>query len=149
MCEPSPGSLSRVRYNDARAEPPWGLSPHASASVSTTVDFPDPFSPTRTVSPGGSSSPSRRICAMAGTVAGQADASTGLPGSSRIKRIMRSSMLALNRRCPPYRHLAPPYRHNGGSMGSDDEQGNRGILARGGGADVAVEDLVVTEHRWA
>src|SRR5213592_1743692 len=32
-----------------------GFSPYASASVSTTVDFPDPFSPTSTVSPAGSS----------------------------------------------------------------------------------------------
>jgi hypothetical protein len=34
------------------------------------VDFPEPFSPTKTVKPAGRSRSSRRTCATAGTVAG-------------------------------------------------------------------------------
>ena len=57
-------------HNWASADPHCGFSPYASARLSTTVDFPDPFSPTSTVSPAGSSSPSRNSWAMAGTLAG-------------------------------------------------------------------------------
>ena len=67
---PMPGSLSLIRNDLASAEPPCGFSPYASARLSTTVDLPDPFSPTSTVSPAGSSSPSRSSCAMAGTLRG-------------------------------------------------------------------------------
>ena len=74
------------------AEPPCGLRPHASASSSTTVDFPEPFSPTSTVRPGSSSSPSHSSCSTAGTVPGQQEVSTGSPGSQatcRIERVVR------------------------------------------------------------
>jgi hypothetical protein len=39
---------------------------------SSTVDLPDPFSPTRNVTPGASSMPSLMSCATAGTVSGHA-----------------------------------------------------------------------------
>jgi len=42
---PTPGSLGLIRNDWPIAEPPCGFSPYASASVSTTVDFHDPFSP--------------------------------------------------------------------------------------------------------
>ena len=70
---PMPGSLGLIRNDWAWAEPPCGFSPYASASVSITVDFPDPFSPTSTVRPAGSSSPSRNSWAMAGTHPGHAE----------------------------------------------------------------------------
>ena len=54
---PTPGSLGLIRNDWARAEPPCGFSPYASASASITVDFPDPFSPTSTVSPAGKLEP--------------------------------------------------------------------------------------------
>ena len=72
---------SRVRSrvsNLALAEPPWGLSPHASAITSTTVDLPAPFSPASTVMPVLRSRPSASICATA-HVAGHCDVSTSLP----------------------------------------------------------------------
>jgi len=86
-----PGSLSLVR-NRALPEPPCGLSPHASASSSTTVDLPEPFSPTRTVRPGVSSRPSARICSTAGTVAGHRVVSMPASGLDRTHRIMRVSV---------------------------------------------------------
>ena len=88
---PRPGLLSLVRNSLPMADPPCGLRPHASASISTMVDFPEPFSPTSTVTPGGSSRPSHSICSTAGTVAGHCEVSTGLSGSRRIKRTARPS----------------------------------------------------------
>src|SRR5258706_5861832 len=93
---PMPGSLSLVRNNRPWTDPPCGFSPYASASVSTTVDLPDPFSPTSTVSPAGNSRPSARICAIAGTVAGHAPRSTGRSGSRRNARTARSSPVQLS-----------------------------------------------------
>src|ERR1022692_2568007 len=55
------------------------------------VDFPEPFSPTSTVSPAGRFRSSRRTWATAGTVAGHAEASAGLAGSCRISRNARPS----------------------------------------------------------
>lgn len=54
--------LAQSRFGGAGAKrkfwlPPSGLNPHATASASTTVDLPEPFSPTRNVTPGGRSSP--------------------------------------------------------------------------------------------
>ena len=86
-----PGSLGLVLNSRPMADPPCGLSPHASASISTTVDFPVPFSPTSTVTPAGRSRPSHSSCSTAGTVAGHREVSTGLPGSWRIRRIRRPS----------------------------------------------------------
>lgn len=91
---PTPGSLSLIRNVWPRAEPPCGFSPYASASVSITVDFPDPFSPTSTVSPAGTSSPSLSSCAIAGTLAGHRDASgprSRAPGPGRKARTGRAS----------------------------------------------------------
>lgn len=93
---PISGSLFRVRKWLAMIEPPCGFSPEASASISTTVDFPDPFSPTSTVSPAGTSRPSRRICATAGAFPGRVDSSTGVAGSLRTLRTGRSSILFLS-----------------------------------------------------
>ena len=70
---PTPGSVGLIRNDWPIVEPPCGFSPYASASTSTTVDFPDPFSPTSTVSPAGTSRPSRSTCARAGTLAGHTD----------------------------------------------------------------------------
>ena len=50
--------------------PPSDDMPKAVATASTMVDLPDPFSPTRKVTPGGRSSPSRRTWATAGMDAG-------------------------------------------------------------------------------
>jgi hypothetical protein len=50
-CLPRPGSLSRARNSPAWTGPPCGLSPPASASISITVDLPEPFSPASTVTP--------------------------------------------------------------------------------------------------
>jgi hypothetical protein len=80
-CAPNPGSLSRARNSLAWTDPPCGLSPHASARISITVDLPEPFSPTSTVRPAGSSRPSHSICSTAGTVAGHLDVSTEAAGS--------------------------------------------------------------------
>ena len=90
---PASGSLALTLggRDEARSDPPCGLSPYASASNSTTVDFPDPFSPTRIVIPGGSSSPSRSSCAAAGTVAGHARGSTAPPADGRNARTSRVS----------------------------------------------------------
>src|SRR6202451_4431284 len=92
---PRPGSLSLIRNNAPCAEPPCGFSPYASARLSTTVDFPDPFSPTSTVSPAGNSSPFRSNCAMAGTLAGHTASSTctSRPGTkARTARASNSSL---------------------------------------------------------
>ena len=91
---PTPGSLGLTRNDCPIAEPPCGFSPYASARVSTTVDFPDPFSPTSTVSPAGSSRPSRSTCARAGTLAGHAEtliSSTRTSGPGRKARTGRAS----------------------------------------------------------
>ena len=88
---PTPGSLGRIRNDCPCAEPPCGFSPYASASASTTVDFPDPFSPTSTVSPAGTSSPSRSSWAMAGTLPGHADSSARTSGPGRKARTGRVS----------------------------------------------------------
>ena len=92
---PTPGSLSLTRNSWASADPPCGFSPYASARLSTTVDFPDPFSPTSTVSPAGSSSPSRSSCAMAGTLAGHTNSSTCTSGPGRKARTGRASNSSL------------------------------------------------------
>jgi hypothetical protein len=46
------------------------------ATPSTIVDLPEPFSPTRNVTPRGRSRPSRISCATAGTVIGQTPSSS-------------------------------------------------------------------------
>ncbi len=51
-------SVARVSRCTLRV-PPSAASPNAIATASTSVDFPLPFSPTRKVTPGGSSHPSR------------------------------------------------------------------------------------------
>ena len=88
---PAPGSLGLILNDWPIAEPPCGFSPYASASVSTTVDFPDLFSPTSTVSPAGTSRPSRSTCASAGTLAGHAVSSTRTSGPGRKARTGRAS----------------------------------------------------------
>ena len=93
--DPRPGSLSLIRNNSPCTEPPCGFSPYASARLSTTVDFPDPFSPTSTVSPAGRSSPSRSSCATAGTLAGHTASSTCTPGPGRKARTGRASNSSL------------------------------------------------------
>ncbi len=108
---PACGSLSRARAAGARTDPPCGLSPYASASISTTVDLPEPFSPTSTVIPGPSSSPSRSSCAAAGTVAGQRSPSASAPlGAGRKARTSRRSLVqsprSLTRSSSP--KLSPP-----------------------------------------
>lgn len=74
--------------------PPSGLSPYAIAIASMTVDFPTPFSPTRTVS-SESSSPSRSSWLTGPIVNGHAWSSA--PGSaitsrtgSELKAVTRS-----------------------------------------------------------
>jgi hypothetical protein len=52
---PSEDSLGRVAKLNER-EPPSGLNPAATAMASTSVDFPEPFSPTRNMTPGPNSS---------------------------------------------------------------------------------------------
>lgn len=56
---PSADSVDRVeKPNDL--DPPSALRPAATAMPSTSVDLPDPFSPTRNVTPGPSVSHLRR-----------------------------------------------------------------------------------------
>ena len=55
---PRDDSLARVAKRKFWL-PPSGLNPAATASASTIVDFPLPFSPTRNVTPGGSVRPPR------------------------------------------------------------------------------------------
>ena len=66
---PSGDSVGRVACIEC-VDPPSGLSPNAIATASTRVDLPDPFSPTRKVTPLSRSIPSRASCATAGIVIG-------------------------------------------------------------------------------
>lgn len=59
--------------------------PHADANASRTVDFPDPFAPTSTVTPGSSSNPSSTSCRTTGSVYGQRPSSIW-PRSTRSRR---------------------------------------------------------------
>jgi hypothetical protein len=54
----------------APVDPPSGLRPKAIATASTMVDLPEPFSPTRNVTPLARSIPSRATWATAGIVIG-------------------------------------------------------------------------------
>ncbi len=99
-----PGARTNRKYWpsvewDARVEnrkdrdPPSGLKPAATATASTSVDFPDPFSPTRNVVPGGKSSPP---AARSPVTSGRSNGypSTGAAGSSRIERTKRPASRA-------------------------------------------------------
>ena len=68
QCQSS-DSVARVPCR-ANVDPPSAERPKAIATASTTVDFPDPFSPTRIVTPDGRSSPESSIWATAGIVVG-------------------------------------------------------------------------------
>ena len=61
------------------------------ATASTRVDFPLPFSPTRNVTPAGSSQPSRSSCATAGIVAGHSCKEAGAPSFATTLRTGRWS----------------------------------------------------------
>ena len=61
--------------------PPSGDSPKAVAIASTIVDLPEPFSPTRKVTPGPRSSPSASTCATAGIEAGYDLGAELVPGA--------------------------------------------------------------------
>ncbi|GAA2861706.1 hypothetical protein GCM10010472_18770 [Pseudonocardia halophobica] len=66
---PSEDSLARVAKAKFR-EPPSALNPAATAMASTSVDLPDPFSPTRNVTPGPNSSRRPRRAATTGRANG-------------------------------------------------------------------------------
>ncbi|GHE90738.1 hypothetical protein GCM10017786_23800 [Amycolatopsis deserti] len=67
---PRADSLERVAKSKFRL-PPSGLKPAATASASTRVDLPLPFSPTRKVTPGASGRPPERArCDTTGRVNG-------------------------------------------------------------------------------
>ena len=87
---PSGDSLARVECMAPR-DPPSGLIPYARASASTSVDFPDPFSPTRKVMPAGRSRPDFSTLATAGMRAHQAARSTVASGRGSTRRIGRES----------------------------------------------------------
>lgn len=78
---PSGDSLGRVTC-DPFVLPPSGGIPYAVAMPSMMVDLPLPFSPTRKVTPCGSSKPSRSNWATAGIDAGQTDGSKAASGSA-------------------------------------------------------------------
>src|ERR1700754_992824 len=89
---PSGDSLSRV-WCRALREPPSAFSPYAPASPSTRVDLPDPFSPTRNVTPAGMFSPWSSTAATAGMLAHQDCRSTVAAGSRSIRRTGRGLFL--------------------------------------------------------
>lgn len=81
ICRPCRVGSNRIRLpsSDASrelaylypAEPPYESSPKPSASASASVDFPEPFSPTRKVTGARKASPSSASWRTHGTVQGQ------------------------------------------------------------------------------
>ena len=63
----------------AAVDPPSGDSPYAMATASTIVDLPEPFSPTRNVTPLASVSPSLSSCVD------RRDVGRPLAGGSRLR----------------------------------------------------------------
>src|SRR5690625_2025713 len=68
-------------------EPPSAGMPMVSATASTRVDLPLPYSPTRKVTPTGRSSPCSSTCATAGTESGHTPGSTAASGRRSMRRV--------------------------------------------------------------
>src|SRR3954452_9961686 len=89
---PRDDSVTRVECIAPR-EPPSAFSPCTPASASTSVDLPEPFSPTRKVTPAGRLSPCSSTAATAGILAHQALGSISAPAARSIRRIGRGASL--------------------------------------------------------
>ena len=82
---PSGDSVGRVACMEC-VDPPSGLSPNAIATASTIVDLPEPFSPTRNVTPLARSIPSRATWATAGMVSGHSPEPARRPATTSTRR---------------------------------------------------------------
>src|SRR5690242_18363530 len=85
-------SVTRVECIAPR-DPPSAFSPCTPASASISVDLPEPFSPTRKVTPAGRLSPCSSTAATAGIFVHQAFGSISTPAARSIRRIGRGASL--------------------------------------------------------